>query len=95
VGPAQNVAKGIWRDELPYAKGMFEDIIRRNLDDMVRWWIGIKQGFEVSTGKMGKYFKHYLPERYWTMYERTLFGQPLRQFLEFYCCDMRTVSNFG
>lgn len=67
----QNVAKGIWRDELPYAKGMFEDIIRRNLNDMVRWWIGIKQGFEVSTGKMGKYFKHYLPERYWTMYERT------------------------
>lgn len=30
----QNVAKGIWRDELPYAKGMFERVIRDELDNM-------------------------------------------------------------
>ncbi|MFL6563052.1 MAG: aminoglycoside 6-adenylyltransferase, partial [Bacillus sp. (in: firmicutes)] len=48
----QNVAKGIWRDELPYAKQMFEIIIRERLHEMVSWWIGAKNNFQVSTGKM-------------------------------------------
>jgi aminoglycoside 6-adenylyltransferase len=67
----QNVAKGIWRDELPYAKQMFEYVIRARLDEMVSWWIGTKHDFQVSTGKMGKYFKKYLSESYWGMYEET------------------------
>jgi aminoglycoside 6-adenylyltransferase len=67
----QNVAKGIWRDELPYAKQMFECVIRGRLDEMVSWWVGINHDFQVSTGKMGKYFKKYLPEPYWEMYEET------------------------
>lgn len=67
----QNVAKGIWRDELPYAKQMFESVIRDRLDVMVSWWIGSKYNFQVSTGKMGKYFKKYLPESYWEMYKGT------------------------
>ncbi|MFF2448268.1 aminoglycoside 6-adenylyltransferase [Neobacillus sp. NPDC058068] len=67
----QNVAKGIWRDELPYAKQMFEYVIRARLDEMVSWWVGINHDFQVSTGKMGKYFKKYLPESYWEMYENT------------------------
>ena len=67
----QNVAKGIWRDELPYAKLMFQYTTRESLDNMVSWWIGMSHNFEVSTGKMGKYFKRYLPESYWKMYEKT------------------------
>ncbi|MEN1969056.1 aminoglycoside 6-adenylyltransferase [Lentibacillus sp. N15] len=67
----QNVAKGIWRDELPYAMQMFEHVIRAELDKMVSWWMGMNNHFEVSTGKMGKYFKHYLPEDYWEMYKKT------------------------
>ncbi|MCJ8010809.1 aminoglycoside 6-adenylyltransferase [Paenibacillus sp. KQZ6P-2] len=67
----QNVAKGIWRDELPYAKQMFEQVIRATLDEMVSWWIGSKHDFGVSAGKMGKYFKIYLPEEYWNMYKKT------------------------
>lgn len=67
----QNVAKGIWRDELPYAKHMFESVVRVNLDEMVSWWIGRKHDFRVSTGKMGKYFKKYLPKPYWDMYQAT------------------------
>lgn len=64
----QNVAKGMWRDELPYAKLMFEYTTRVALDEMINWWIGIENEFQVSTGKMGKYFKEYLPESYWDMY---------------------------
>ncbi|MCR8842225.1 aminoglycoside 6-adenylyltransferase [Paenibacillus sp. SC116] len=67
----QNVAKGIWRDELPYAKHMYEFTSRAPLDEMVSWWIGIKHHNQVSTGKMGKYFKMYLPTAYWDMYKAT------------------------
>lgn len=67
----QNVAKGIWRDELPYAKEMFEHIVRDNLNRMVAWWIGTKHDFQVSPGKMGKYFKTFLPPAYWDMYKAT------------------------
>ncbi|WP_409253826.1 aminoglycoside 6-adenylyltransferase [Bacillus sp. SCS-153A] len=67
----QNVAKGIWRDELPYAKYMFECIIRENLDKMVSWWIGMKTNFQVSPGKSGKYFKDFLSETYWEKYQAT------------------------
>lgn len=68
---SQNVAKGIWRDELPYAKQMFELTMRDALDNVVSWWIGIQTDFQVSPGKLGKYFKDYLPDRYWKMYEET------------------------
>ncbi|MCP3764968.1 aminoglycoside 6-adenylyltransferase [Domibacillus sp. A3M-37] len=67
----QNVAKGIWREELPYAKQMFDLIVRNDLDMMVAWWIGCKYNFQVSAGKMGKYFRNYLTEDYWTMYKST------------------------
>ncbi|MFC4598790.1 aminoglycoside 6-adenylyltransferase [Cohnella hongkongensis] len=67
----QNVAKGIWRDELPYAKQMFEHVIRPRLDEMISWWVGTQNGFQVSIGKMGKYMNKYLPESYWEMYKET------------------------
>lgn len=67
----QNVAKEIWRDELPYVKQMFESVIRVRLDEMVSWWIGSQYNFQVSTGKMGKYFKKFLPESYYEMYKET------------------------
>jgi len=67
----QNVAKGIWRDELPYAKLMYVHTPRASLDMMVSWWIGIQHNYQVSSGKMGKYFKRYLPELYWEKYKQT------------------------
>ncbi|MDG5788585.1 aminoglycoside 6-adenylyltransferase [Evansella sp. AB-P1] len=67
----QNVAKGIWRKELPYAKGMFEYATRDSLVKMVNWWIGIDHDFQVSTGKLGKYFQDFLPEPYWKLYIKT------------------------
>ncbi|WP_317011209.1 aminoglycoside 6-adenylyltransferase [Niallia taxi] len=67
----QNVAKGIWRKEIPYAKNMAETIVRPMLDEIVSWWIGMNHNFQVSSGKMGKYFREYLPEEYWDMYRQT------------------------
>lgn len=67
----QNVAKGIWRDELPYAKRMYELTNRESLDQMVSWWIGSRHDFQISTGKLGKYFKNNLPKAYWELYKKT------------------------
>lgn len=67
----QNVAKGIARDELPYAMVMYHTVVREELHDMLSWYIGCQNDFQVSPGKMGKYFKRYLPENLYNLYERT------------------------
>lgn len=64
----QNVAKGIARDELPYAMMMYHSVVREDLHDMITWYIGINTDFTVSTGKMGKYFKKYLPTDIYQQY---------------------------
>ncbi len=66
-----NVAKGIGRDELPYAKEMFDYHVRSMLNQMVSWYIGITHDFAVSSGKMGKYFKRYLSADLYEMYAAT------------------------
>jgi len=91
----QNVGKGIWRDELPYAKQMFESVIRVRLDEMVSWWIGIKHDFQVSTGKMGKYLKKYLPESFWVLYKETYSDYHYNNFWNsiFVTCELfRTLA---
>ncbi|PWL49280.1 MAG: aminoglycoside adenylyltransferase [Clostridiales bacterium] len=67
----QNVAKGIARDELPYAMTMFHGVVRENLHDMLAWYIGAENRFHVSAGKMGKYFKNYLPPEMMKKYAAT------------------------
>jgi aminoglycoside 6-adenylyltransferase len=66
----QNVAKGIWRDELPYAKHMYI-FVRDMLDKMISWYIGIQYNFNISTGKMGKHFKRFIDKDLWEMYYKT------------------------
>lgn len=67
----QNVAKGIARDELAYAMMMYHTVVRGELHDMISWYIGAQHGFAISAGKMGKYFKRYLPGNLYAMYEAT------------------------
>lgn len=65
------VAKGIWRDELPYAMFMYDRFLRDMLFEMIRWHIGIKTDFAISVGNCGKYFKKYLEAEVWDMYLKT------------------------
>ncbi|MBM7837270.1 aminoglycoside 6-adenylyltransferase [Alkalihalobacillus xiaoxiensis] len=67
----QNVAKGLARNEHAYANGMFEGVVRVDLNQMVDWWIGCQYDFGVSTGKYGKYTPLYLPESLQKQYEKT------------------------
>jgi aminoglycoside 6-adenylyltransferase len=53
-------AKGLWRDELPYAKHMADAYVREQLDKMLGWYVGIKTDFQISPGKFGKYLQHTL-----------------------------------
>lgn len=67
----QNVAKGIARDELPCAMEMYDNIVRTELNSMVDWYIGTLTNFSVSVGKMGKYYKRYLPTQIYQMVTET------------------------
>lgn len=56
------VAKGIWRDELPYVKYMYDVILMECIRKLLSWYIGIGYGWRINPGKMGKWFKRYLPQ---------------------------------
>lgn len=66
-----NVAKGIARDELPYAMEMMNHYVRDMLIIMLEWYVGTNHDFKVSPGKCGKYFKKYLPENIYERYKAT------------------------
>lgn len=57
-----NVAKGLWRNELPYAMDVINFVLRPHLKRLLEWKMGIENNFSVSAGKSCKYFKKYLQE---------------------------------
>lgn len=58
-----NVAKGLWRDELTYALDVINYVLRPQLIRLLEWKIGTDYDFSVSVGKSAKYMKKYLPEK--------------------------------
>ena len=63
-----NVAKGLWREELPYVMDMIHLYIRPMLTRILEWKIGRDNNFSVSVGKSAKYMKRYLPEETYKRY---------------------------
>lgn len=63
-----DVAKGIFRDELPFAMTTYHTFTRNMLETMLGWYIGSRMDFSVSCGKLNKYFKKYLPEDLYLLY---------------------------
>ena len=61
------VAKGLWREEITYAKEMQDQYVRPQLMKMLEWYIGIRTDFAKNPGKSGKYFKQYLGPDLWDM----------------------------
>ena len=66
-----DVAKGIARDELPFAMNTYNTLVRDMLETMLDWYIGTYTDYSVSSGKLHKYFKKYLPEEYYNEYVAT------------------------
>ena len=65
------MAKGLWREEFSYAKGMLEGPVRDMFIVMLEWHIGMKTDFTVNTGKFGKHFEQYIEEDMWEQFKRT------------------------
>jgi len=90
-----NVAKGIVRDQLPYAMWMYNVIVRDMLVKMISWYIGINNDFSVSVGMSGKYFKKYLQEEIYEMYAETYSDSDYNNFWTaiFTACSLfRTIA---
>ena len=64
----QNVAKGIARDELPYAMRMLHAEVYEELHLMIDWAVGAQNGFAIAPGKLGKYYKNYLSSEDMALY---------------------------
>lgn len=66
-----NVAKGLWREELLYAMDMLNQVIRPELLAMLCWQVGVTTHFSCSVGKCAKYLGRYLPPADWQQLLRT------------------------
>ena len=65
------VGKGLWREELPYARNMLDVVVRDQFDKMLTWLIGTRSAYAVNPGKNGKYFQRYLAPEEWQQLLRT------------------------
>ncbi len=65
------VAKGLWREEILYARYMLDQAVRDQLMKMLTWYIGVKTGFLKYPGKFGKYFNQYLEPELWELLLKT------------------------
>lgn len=66
-----NIAKGLWREEIPYVMDMINYVVRPQLIRLVGWKIGYETLYRVSIGKSGKYMKHYLEKVKWDTFIQT------------------------
>jgi aminoglycoside 6-adenylyltransferase len=71
---SNNIAKGIWRDELPYVKHMFDAIIRPCILELLDWYAADLHGWTISAGKFGKWLRKCLPPSVWNAYVQTYAG---------------------
>ena len=67
----QNVGKGLAREEIPYAMGMLEQVVRPALHQMLDIYIGMQNDFAITTDKMGKLYHSLLPQHIYRQYLNT------------------------
>ena len=65
------VAKGLWRDELMFAKHVQDVWVRDQLMKVLTWYFGLKTNFKKSPGKVGKYIQADIEPEIWSELEST------------------------
>lgn len=82
---SNNIAKGLWREEMTYAQdiGMH---IRKQLEKMLSWKVGVLTDFSVSVGKSAKYMYRWLSEEEWKRYLSTFFSADTEEAWEAVFC---------
>ncbi len=89
-----NVAKGIVRNQFPYAMKMYNEIVHIELDKMLEWYIGINTDFSSTAGMWGKYFIKYLPTEFYELYIKTYSNCEMLWSAIFTACELfRTVAS--
>ncbi|MBQ9120220.1 MAG: aminoglycoside 6-adenylyltransferase [Lachnospiraceae bacterium] len=85
-----NVAKGLWREEVPYVQDMLNHVIRNQLIKLLNWKIGFETDFQVSTGKSAKEMYRWLPADIWERFLRTYSGGKVAEIWDavFVMCDL-------
>ena len=68
-----NLAKGLWRKEMPYVQDMANFVVRKQLEKMLSWKVGIQTNFTVSVGKSAKYLYKWLSKDEYQAYLDTYF----------------------
>ncbi|WP_291580020.1 aminoglycoside 6-adenylyltransferase [Clostridium sp. UBA6640] len=85
-----NVAKGLWRDEVPYVMDMINYVVRPQLIRLMEWKIGFDTGFTVSVGKSGKYMYKWLEKEEWNTFLKTYPSGNIKDIWKsvFIMCDL-------
>lgn len=85
-----NVAKGLWRNELPYVHDMLGNAVRPQLINILSWKIGIETDFGVSVGKSAKYMYRWLSPELWERFLGTYGGVTAEEVWNavFLMCDL-------
>ncbi|MFZ5989111.1 MAG: aminoglycoside 6-adenylyltransferase [Bacillota bacterium] len=89
-----NVAKGLWREEVPYVMDMINYVLRPQLIRLFEWKIGFKTNFTVSVGKSSKYMYRWLEDETWNAFLKTYSPGVVKDIWEavFIMCDLFDVS---
>ena len=66
-----NVAKGLWREEIPYVMDMINFQVRPMFRRLLEWKIGMENNFSVSVGKSAKYMDKYISKEIYQKYLQT------------------------
>jgi aminoglycoside 6-adenylyltransferase len=69
-----NVAKGLWRGELPYAKYMMDVIVRNHIVHLLQWQVGMNNDWRINTGLAGKWLSKFLSAELWEAFISTYSG---------------------
>lgn len=85
-----NIAKGLWRGEIPYVHQMFYDGSHPQLVKLLNWKVGFETDFQISTGKASKYLDAYLPRDLWDRFLQTYINGNLEDIWHsvFVMCDL-------
>ena len=77
-----NVAKGLWREEIPYIHQVYYEGCHAPLMQMLNWKIGYETDFQISTGKASKYMQSYLSGDIWNRFLKTYINGNIKDIWE-------------
>lgn len=87
---SNNIAKGLWRMEIPYVQDMTNFVVRKQLEKMLTWKVGVMTDFGVSVGKSAKYIYRWIGEEEYLRYLDTYFDKEIEEAWDavFIMCEL-------